>query len=274
MLRNTLIGIGVLAATATFVFGRDAVSYLWTWGESVREAVKAEVPLEFEVQRARQMVEQLVPEIRRCMHVVAEQQVELEERTEALQRRQAAVEEQRMALALRREQLDEQKAVYRIAGRQYSRDELVRDLETRFRRLSLMEETLHREQQIVEARRRALEANQEKLRNLLAAKEDMQVQLEQLEARLQALRAAEPASELALDDSQLARARSLIRELNKQLDVREAVLAAEGTMSDLIPVGDQEQTASAEDVLARVDAYLQRDEAAVVAGRTGDLDTP
>ncbi len=274
MLRKTLIGIGVLSAMGTFVFGRDAASYLWTWGRSVRQAVKAEVPLEFEVQRARQMVEQLVPEIRRCMHVVAEQQVELEDRTEALQRRRSAVEEQRMALALRREQLKEPKTVYRIAGHRYSRDELVRDLEARFRRLSLMEETLQREEQIVEARRRALRANQEKLRNLLAAKEDMQVQLEQLEARLQALRAAESASELTVDDSQLARARSLIRELNKQLDVREAVLATEGTMSDLIPVEDRAESRSAEDVLARVDAYLQGGEDAVVAERDADAETP
>ncbi|RMG35177.1 MAG: hypothetical protein D6725_13065 [Planctomycetota bacterium] len=272
MLKKVLIGVGAVSALGTFVFGRDAASYLWTCGRSVRDAVKAEVPLEFEVQRARQMVERLVPEIRQCMHVIAEQQVELEDRTEALQRRRAAVEEQRVALALRRRQLDENKPVYRIAGCEYSRGELLRDLQTRFHRLELMEETLRREQQIVEARRRALKANQEKLRNLLAAKQDMEVQLEQLEARLQALRAAESASELTVDDSQLARARNLIRELNKQLEVREAVLAGERTMTDLIPVHEQERDAqtTSGDVLAKVDAYLKRSETGVVAEADGD----
>ena len=78
MLKKTLIGTAVAAALAVFVFGKDVVSYARTSASSVRDAVKSEVPLEFEIERARKIVENLVPDIRNCMHVVAEQQIDIE----------------------------------------------------------------------------------------------------------------------------------------------------------------------------------------------------
>ena len=44
-LKKSLIGAAVLVALGTFVFGRDALSYATTWGGTVRDAVKSEVPL-------------------------------------------------------------------------------------------------------------------------------------------------------------------------------------------------------------------------------------
>src|SRR5262245_25551102 len=87
MLKKALIGTGVLMVMGAFVFGRDVFSYARTWGASVRNAVKAEVPIEFEVQRAREMVEKIVPDIRECMHKIAEQQVDIEHRTREVAQR-------------------------------------------------------------------------------------------------------------------------------------------------------------------------------------------
>jgi serine/threonine protein kinase HipA of HipAB toxin-antitoxin module len=57
-MNRTLIRCGVVAAAvlSTLVFGRDVVSYVKTFGSSAREAIKAEVPIGFEIERARDMV--------------------------------------------------------------------------------------------------------------------------------------------------------------------------------------------------------------------------
>ena len=77
MIKKALIGTAAALLVGGFVFGRDVFSYVRTAGASVRDAVKSEVPIEFQVERAREMVERLVPEIRDSMHVIAEQQVDI-----------------------------------------------------------------------------------------------------------------------------------------------------------------------------------------------------
>ncbi|HUE16367.1 MAG TPA: hypothetical protein VMR25_19490, partial [Planctomycetaceae bacterium] len=61
MLKKAIIGTGAVMALGTLIFGRDVVSYGRAAWSATRDAVKSEVPPEFEVQRARTLVEQLVP---------------------------------------------------------------------------------------------------------------------------------------------------------------------------------------------------------------------
>ncbi len=69
------------------IFGKDVVSYAHTAWTSAREAVRQEVPLEFHVQRARTMVDQLVPAIHKTLKVIAEQQVDIEHLNREIARR-------------------------------------------------------------------------------------------------------------------------------------------------------------------------------------------
>jgi len=70
LLKKALIGVASTALLGTLVFGHDALSYVKTIGHTARQAIKSEVPIEFEIKRARDMVENLVPDIRNCMHVI------------------------------------------------------------------------------------------------------------------------------------------------------------------------------------------------------------
>lgn len=107
----------------------------------------------------------------------------------------------------------------------------------------------------MKAREKALDANREKLENMLSAKMDMEVQIEQLEARLKSVQAAETVSNLEIDNSQLTRAKSLIKDLNKQLDVKEKLLDAEGKFTGLIPVDTKVE--EKRDVVKQMDEYFK-----------------
>src|SRR3954453_21229336 len=78
MIRKTVIGIGSLGLLSVLFFGRDAASYVRTSFGWVKDSVKSSVPVEFEIDRARRMVKNLVPDIRKNMHVIAQEEVEIE----------------------------------------------------------------------------------------------------------------------------------------------------------------------------------------------------
>lgn len=260
MLKKLLIGGGAAAALSAFVFGTSAYSYLQTGAHEVREAVRAEVPLDFEIARARQEIEKIAPEIEQCMHVIAEQQYDIEQREADIARREAELAKQKDAILALRGDLDSGKQYVSYAGRAFSADEVRQDLARRFDRFKTAEETLKRDHQVVDARRTALSKNEEKLDNWLAVKKDLAVKVENLEARLAAVQASEAVSDLRIDDSQLARAKSLIQELDKKIGTRETLLSNEGRFTGEIPVeADREVKQATENVEQEVDAYFGHD---------------
>ena len=254
MIRKMVVGTAAAALLATFVFGRDVCSYVRTLGSNVRDAVKSEIDLEFEVERARDMVEELMPEINDCMAIVAEQKVDVEALTRDIADREVALGRQQQDILSLRGDLDSgrERFVYRKIS--YTRGEVEHDLAIRFERFKKSDATLNRDRQILSARREMLQANQRKLENLYSEKQDLEVQVAQLEARLEQVQAAETVSKLEFDDSRLARAKELIRDLNKQLDVKEALLDSEGRFLGLIPVDSEGE--AAEDVASEIDAYF------------------
>lgn len=264
MLKKVIIGTAAAALLSVVSFGRDAWSYLRTAGHSAREAIRQEVPIEFELQRARDMVAQLVPDIRHCMHVIAEEEVNVEELGREIAASEKGLGKQREELLALRKQAGPGTGVYQVSGRVYSKEAVQRDLAHRFTRFKTAEDTLVSKRQILSSREQALAAAREKLDGLLVARRDLEVQIEHLDARVKTLQAAQTASHFVIDGSQLSQAKQLIRELNKQLDVTEKMLDAEGRFTGLIPV-ETAETAS-EDVTAQIDAHFQLNEPASADG--------
>lgn len=254
MLKKSLIGAGIALTLGAFVFGKDVFSYARTAGSSVRNAVKSEVPIEFEVQRAREMVENLVPDIRRCMHVIAEQQVDIEHLQREIARKDTELEQQKTAILALRQDLDSGDSTFVYASRTYTSDEVKRDLANRFGRYKVAKESLDRDSEILDARRQALAANEKRLDNMLASKQQLEVKVEQLEARLKTLQATQSVATIEFDDSQLVRAKKLIAELDKQLDVEQRLQDADGKFTELIPV-DAEPPVPA-DITGQIDSYF------------------
>lgn len=267
MLKKIVIGSAIGVGLLTFVFGREAVSYVRAGCRNVQSAVRAEVPVEFEIERARTLVDQLVPDIRQCMHVIAEQQVDIEHLTASLGRKEGDLAKQKDAIVALRTDLGSGKSTFTYASHKYTSGDVKRDLSTRFERYKAAEELLTADHKILAARQQTLTANREKLDGLMAAKKELEVKLEQLQARLHTVKAAEAVSQLAIDDSNLSHARKLIEDLNKQLDVKQRVLDAEVKFTGLIPV-EKATPAVPMDLEQQIDAHFsQPADAASVAER-------
>jgi hypothetical protein len=254
ILKKAVIGVAAAALLSTLVFGRDVVSYVKTFSCSARDAIKSEVPIEFEIQRARDMVGNLIPDIRKCMHVIAEEEVNVEGLNKDIVRAENDMSKQKNEILALRRDVDQGRQTYQYASRVYTSNEVKRDLACRFERYKSAEATLASKRQILVAREKSVVAAREKLEGMLASKRDLEVQIENLDARMKTIQAAQTATSVQLDDSQLARAKKLIGELNKQLDVAQKMLDADGKFTGLIPVDTT--PAIPEDLSNQIDEYF------------------
>lgn len=259
MLKKAIIGTSVVAVLGGLILGRDSWSYLRTSVSSMRQAVKREVPIEFEVQRARDLVSQVDGEIRKCLHVIAEEEVNVDDLRRELDLQLAAHQRQKEQILTQRRDLEQQKETYSYGGRIYTVSEVERDLSDRFTRYQTVEETVNSRRQVLTARERSLAAARQKLENMLDSKEQLIVQIENLEARLKTLQASQvTATTIAVDDSQIARTRQLIAHLNKQIEVRQKLADGAGNTSGLIQIEVKSETNP--NITAQIDKYFGHSE--------------
>ena len=77
MIKKTLfVGAAVLLLVTLFA-GSGMVSYVTTAVDKVEDQFKRNVPVKFEIERARGMLKDLAPEIEKNMHLIAREEVEL-----------------------------------------------------------------------------------------------------------------------------------------------------------------------------------------------------
>jgi chromosome segregation ATPase len=259
MVKKIVLGSVAALAVGTFVFGgvRGVWSAVRTGAERVRTAVQDEVPLEFQIDQAHQMVEDLGPEIDRLKRVIAEEAVELrnlrdsiDDRTEGMASQEEAI--LRLSADL---QSGQERLVY--SGVNYTVSQVQRDLTERFNRFQVAEDTLNREQEILSAREQAHASHRQMLEEMLSARADLEVEIERLQARLRSVEAAESICKIEIDDSQLAQCRSRLDEIAVALDVRETMLDEQGEFVGLIPLESEQAESAPIDIAEQVEHYFQ-----------------
>jgi len=246
-----LVAMGAFLV-AVILFGRNAVGYLRTSVGWVRESAQNAVPVEFQIDHARNMVKDLAPEVRQNMHLIAKEEVELkrlEEQIAAAETRLAKEKEQVLRL---KEDLAGGPGPFHYGTRTYTADEVKTDLANRFERYKTGEATLASLKGIYQARQRSLAAARQRLDGMLAARRQLQVDVENLEARHQMVAAAQAGSSFQFDESQLGRVKELVSNLRTRLDVAERLANAETEFQGEIPL----DKSSPKNILDQIGQYF------------------
>ena len=236
MIKKVLIlgGGGLLAGL--LLIGRDAASYIRTSAGCVKESVQNSVPIEFQIERARTMIQDLVPEVRKNMHVIAKEEVEVNRLEEQITNLEAKLAKDKEQLLRLKTDLAAGKDSYQYVGRKYTADEVKTDLANRFDRYKTSEATLGSLKQVRDARVKGLAAARQQLEGMLAQKRQLQVEVENLEARQQMVVAAQTTSNYQFDDSELGRVKELVQDLKSRIEVSEKLVNAETQIQDEIPL--------------------------------------
>ena len=78
MVKKGVLGAALAAGALYLVFGTSAPSYVRTAFHKVRHNAKAAVPIQFEIDRAREEIDRLEPAIKECLETAVRTEVEVE----------------------------------------------------------------------------------------------------------------------------------------------------------------------------------------------------
>ncbi len=252
MIRRVIfLGLGV-TILGLFVFGRHASSYVRTATGWVSDSVKQAVPIEFEIDRARGMVKDIMPEIRKNMQTIAKEEVEVERLNQDISNLEKKQDKDRTELMSLRTEATSGKTTFRFAGHNYTLDQVKCDLANRFDRFKTSDATLASLNEILTARQKSLDAARQKLDAMLVQKRQLEADVENLEARLKVVEVAQTSSNTCFDDSHLGQVKELIADLQTRISVDEKMVNAESTIQGEIPVSQP----STDNIVDRVTEYF------------------
>lgn len=269
MFKKVLLGSALAVGGAVTLLGTSAFSYIRTGVHTIRQEVKNQIPVEVEIQRCRDMITQIDPEIANNLQSIAREEVEIERLQKEVLAKKTKLETAKSHIMRLRNDLSENRPHYVYAGRSYNCDQVRHDLTSRFEHFKAQEVNVEQLDKILVAREQKLQAARHNLDAMLASKRQLEVEVENLEARNTMVKVAASSTSFSLDDSQLARTRELMSDIEARIDVAEKMSTGEGVPFGSIPMEEVESS----DVLKEITAYFEgQDKATVVKADAEGMD--
>jgi hypothetical protein len=250
--RTVIVGVGAFLLGG-LLLGKDLVSYVSSSAKSVQTAVKDSVPIEFELRRARDLLEEIIPEMHANIHLIAQEEVEVAALKTDITKSEESISEEKVRIAKLRNALDVQQAKYTFGDKEYSRSFVKEDLSSRFERFKESELVLAGKKRLLSTRENSLQAAMNLLEQTKGRKRLLEDKIESLASQYRLVKAASIGTNIQVDNSKLAQTEKLIAQIKKRLDVAERVLAHESQFVQTIPVDAVVET----DLLTQVDEYFQ-----------------
>lgn len=253
MLKKILIGSALVVGTGAVVGGTSAISYVRTGYSSVRDSIKEHIPIEVEIKRVREMIKDLKPEIAENVKLIAREEVEVAKLSKEVAQKSASLDKSKAAILQLKDDLQSGKRFVSYGGRTFDMDQVKKDLNDRFKHFQTQEATVVKLEKILVAREQNLEAARRKLDVMLDAKRQLEINVENLQARLQMLQVAQASSQYAISDSSLSRVRETIDEIATRIEVAEKTLDQQDLITGEIPVLSEDTPT---DLLEQITSYF------------------
>lgn len=264
MVKKSLFVGGALLLLLGLFFGRDAFSYTKTSLGWVRQSVKDSVPVEFELGRAREMIKGLDPEIRRNMHLIAKEEVDVRGLRDQLVEGEKQIAKNKADIERLTTDLKRGDSTFVYCGKTYTAKQVEGDLTGRFEQFKVKEATVGKLRQILAARENGLVAGREKLKAMQSAKGQLEVDVANLEARLEMVKVAQSTSDFNFDDSRLSRTKDLVKDIGARIDVAEKLVNAEVTYPGQIDLEEQASTNITETITQYFQQSAEKEESVAV----------
>lgn len=261
MLKKVFLFSAIAVIGAIALVGTGAWGYLRTGARTAQEVVHDSVPISWEIKRARQMIEDLKPEIAKNMQVVAKEEVGVQRLADEIQTKESQIAKSRGEIMRLKSDLESGSVRFVYAGRSFSEDQVREDLANRFKQFQVHEKTTAKLNQVMVAREKNLDAARRKLDGMLVAKRELEVEIENLQARLTMVEVAQTTSQVSVDDSHLSNTRQVLDDIRTRIDVAERLVASEGALDGAIPLDEP----TSENLLDEIADYFGEGRAEVEA---------
>jgi chromosome segregation ATPase len=230
-------------------------SYGHTAWNKAKKSVKGQVPIEFEIERVRDQVRQLVPDMRKNIHQIAEEVVAIERLKEEIQVARVNLAKQEELVRVMTDDLKSGNERIRYNGINYTRERISEKLANDIKSCVRCKDELKAKESLLEHKERALDAAREQLASIRSQKEELEVQIAQLEAEVKAVRLQQTKSTIQLDDSRLGDIKRSLQEIKNRLQVEKVRGDLEGQFAN-DPTIKVEKKKSADEVIKDAEAYF------------------
>lgn len=256
MLRSLKYGAsGLLAVVlgAFFLFGSDLTGMIRTAARTVQKSARENVPVEFELERAKEKINDILPDLQSQVRMIAEEEVAIARLENELRVDQQRLAENELKLSLLRDQMRTTKEFYVVSGRDVNRDQMTEQLQSRFNHFKQAKLALASKQRLLGKRKEGLSAALAMLDKMRTRQSELQLKVESLTAQHRLIKASQIESGTMIDRSQLSQADQLLDQLETRLAVSQKVLDYRSESTNIS--FDDAQLVEA-DVLDAIDEYF------------------
>ena len=256
MLRLLKYGTGTVLAVGLFgflIFGSDLTSMISTSAKSVQRKVKDSVPLEFELQRAKEKIGKILPDLQSQVRMIAEEEVAVAKLAKEVSADEARLESQEAKLSQLRDKMRTTQVSYTVGRIGLNRQQMTEHIQVRFNHFKQFRSSLEAKQRLLEKREEGLSAAVAMLDQMRCRQSELKLKVEALAAQHRLMKANQIEAGTLIDGSQLSQADQLLGHIETRLQVAQRVMdyQEEGLDATAIDVEVDEQ-----DVLSEFDAYF------------------
>lgn len=265
MLRMIKYGVGGLAAvvlTGFLVFGSDLTSMIRTGAKSVQKTVKRTVPVEFELKRAKETINQILPDMQSQVRMIAEEEVAIARLAKEVNEDERHLESQQAKLSALRDKMRTQQVSYQVGRVQLDRQQLAKHLQVHFDHFKQASLSLESKQKLLEKRKQGLAAALTMLDQMRCRQSELELKVEALAAQHRLIKASQIESGKLIDGSQLSKADQLLDEIETRLQVAQRVMEYQ---NDALDTPAPEVEVEEQAVLSEFDQYFGSSADATIA---------
>jgi chromosome segregation ATPase len=247
----------VLAGTGLFVMNRAGLSsYAATAFHNIRTSFKKQVPIEFEVERLRYQVAELVPDMKKHLNSIAEEMVAIQNLRDDIVETRTALNRQKDNIMTMTRDLEKGVTTVSYGGRDYSATRIKEKLDHDFASYQRCEAELKSKEQLLEAKEKSMDEARAQLGEIRTQKAELEVQVAQLEADIKAVRLAQSHCKFQIDDSSLAQCKATLADIRNRLKVEKTAVELNGQFANDNAIPVDKKAKSTGELTREIKAYF------------------
>jgi chromosome segregation ATPase len=248
----------LVIVAALFVLHKlDLDSYLKLAWHKTKADLKNQIPPETKIERLRDEISKITPDMRKHRSVIASEIVEVRKLKEQITEAKANLDKRETTIRDVREALKTNTAFVSIEGSKIPREKVEQSLTRQWESFKQAKEAVASQEDLLKSREEALETAKQKLEAMEAKKKEMEAKVEKLELELRKLRLAQTKHDIPVDDSQLSTVLKLYDEVDKQIQKEKTELELEkAAFTDNVVEEAMARKSKADQALKEMDAHF------------------
>lgn len=234
LIKKAVVGTALGAGALYLAFGTSAPSYVRSAFHNFRQGAKEALPVQFDIDKAREEIEGLGPAVKEGIVQVAAAKVDIQKLEREIAATRTNLEAEKTAMESIRTKLDT--GDYRLAGPvRYTEEEIKAELGRRLVSYRAGKQTLADNETTLKAKLKTLAAAEAQLRQMVEARKSLSAKVAGIEARLRMIETTRSNRDFHFDDSALAKAKKSVSDLEERLDRLTTEAEIEGRYADGVP---------------------------------------